>query len=91
MAKKTTATVTTNEPLNLQAIAYADLIAGRVKVWDEHGNEFYLDPARRQGEFVLRVVPKPAAPAAPLPDEWRKPAEQTENVIDWEQPGEVQP
>ena len=38
-------------------VSYEALIRAEVKVMDEAGNLYYLEPARRQGEFVLRTVP----------------------------------
>lgn len=39
-------------------VKLSDLQASRVVVGDERGNFFYLDPAMRSGEYILRVVPK---------------------------------
>jgi len=70
-------------------ITYAALVGARVHVRDEAGNEYYLDPARKQGEFVLRVVPQPIVESAePIPAEWIKPtaeevAAANAGVIDW--------
>lgn len=79
-------------------ISYTDLVAARVHVKDEAGNEYYLDPARKQGEFVLRVVPKPAPETVEsIPAEWIKPTEEevkaSNPAIDWgmkaEEPAET--
>jgi len=80
-----------------EMITYEALVRDRVHVRDESGNEFYLDPARKQGEFVLRVIPNPVEESAePIPAEWVKPtaeevAAANSGVIDWgmnEEPSE---
>lgn len=41
-----------------EVVTYENLIRGKVKVVDQAGNQMYLDPAIRSGEFILRVAPK---------------------------------
>jgi hypothetical protein len=72
-------------------VSYEDLVTAKVQVQDKAGNQFYLDPARKQGEFVLRVIPQPVTETpAELPEEWRKPTKEEElaasGKIDWDVP-----
>ena len=39
-------------------IDVSELQAARVCAVDEEGHFFYLEPARRSGEYILRVVPQ---------------------------------
>lgn len=39
-------------------VSYEALTRAEVKVRDQHGNLYYLAPGNRQGDFVLRVIPK---------------------------------
>jgi len=78
-----TAPAQTHEMITLE-----NLMGGRVHVTDSAGNEFYLDPARKQGEFILRVVSKPVIESTEsIPGEWIKPtAEEIKSAstaIDW--------
>lgn len=77
-----------------EMITYEALVRARVHVRDESGNEFYLDPSRKQGEFVLRVISKPVEESTdPIPAEWIRPtaeevAAANSGVIDWKVPSE---
>jgi hypothetical protein len=74
------------EAIDDVVVDYEKLITAHVKVQDKDGNLFYLDPARKQGEFILRVVPKPVSDeAVELPPEWVRPAKEDkpEGVINW--------
>lgn len=76
-------------------VSYEDLILAKVQVVDKDGNLFYLDPAKRQGEFVLRVMPQPVEESTePIPAEWIKPTAEAvkaaSNAIDWGKPEAVE-
>ncbi len=75
----------------VEMVDYEYLVTARVRVQDKEGNVYYLDPARKQGEFVLRVIPQPVTETpAELPEEWRKPTKEEEQAasgkIDWDVP-----
>jgi len=41
-----------------EIVRYENLIIANVQVVDKAGNKYYLEPSHRQGEFILRVLPK---------------------------------
>jgi len=41
-------------------VSYDDLIASKVLVQNSNGDQYYLDPQMRSGNFMLRVIPKKA-------------------------------
>ena len=81
--------------VNNEMVDYEYLVTARVRVQDKEGNVYYLDPARKQGEFVLRVIPQPVTETpAELPEDWRKPTKEEEQAasgkIDWDVPDETE-
>lgn len=73
------------------SIQYDDLMSARVRVVKDGVEAFYIDPARKLGEFVLRPIPQEAEEPGEVPEAWRKPtpeqAAELNPTIDWKIPG----
>lgn len=79
-------------------VSYDDLMTAKVRVVKDGVEAFYIDPARKLGEFILRPIPQTMEEAGEIPNEWRKPSKEevaaADTKIDWEIPqvesGEVE-
>lgn len=96
MAKKTVQVVEEQpqEQVLGPYISYDDLVSSRVIVEHKDGVKYYLDPATKQGMFILRIVQQPAhIETQELPAEWKRPTKEeaaaAANKIDWETPSDT--
>lgn len=78
------------EGVEAVVVKYEDLMSAKVRVEKDGVEAFYIDPARKLGEFILRPIPQAMEEAGEIPEGWRKPTpEETakaEDKIDWDIP-----
>lgn len=86
--KKAEEQVVTEE--QVVAVNYDDLMTAKVKVIKDGVSAFYIDPARKLGEFVLRPIPQELEEEGEIPEDWRRPSKEeqiaAEKKIDWGTP-----